>query len=34
LIEVLKARFEDGKKVSGGELVQAAGIRAGALLGG
>jgi hypothetical protein len=34
LIEVLKARLEDGKKVSGGELVQAAGIQAGALLGG
>jgi methionyl-tRNA formyltransferase len=33
LIEVLKARFEDGKKVSGGELVQAGGIHAGALLG-
>ena len=34
VIEVLKARFEDGDKVSGGELIQAAGIQAGALLGG
>jgi methionyl-tRNA formyltransferase len=34
LIEVLKARLEDGKKVSGGELAQAGGIQAGALLGG
>jgi methionyl-tRNA formyltransferase len=34
LIEVLKARFEDGKKVSGGELLQAAGLQAGILLGG
>jgi len=33
LIEVLKARIEDGKKVSGGELLQAAGIEAGGLLG-
>ena len=33
-IEVLKARLEDGKKVSGGELLQAAGIQAGAVLGG
>ena len=33
-IEVLKARLEDGKKVSGGELLQAAGIKAGAVLGG
>src|SRR5689334_7801956 len=32
-VEVLKARLEDGKKVSGGELAQAAGIQAGALLG-
>src|SRR5580693_7911755 len=32
-IEVLKARFEDGKKVSGGELAQAVGIKAGTLLG-
>ena len=30
LIEVLKAKFEDGKKVSGGELAQAAGIKPGA----
>jgi len=33
LIEVLKAKFEDGKKVSGGELAQAAGIKPGTLLG-
>jgi methionyl-tRNA formyltransferase len=33
LIEVLKARLEDGKKVSGGELLQAGGIRAADLLG-
>jgi methionyl-tRNA formyltransferase len=33
LVEVLKARLEDGKKVSGGELLQAAGIQAGAVLG-
>ena len=32
-IEVLKARLEDAKKVSGGELLQAAGIQAGAVLG-
>jgi len=32
-VEVLKARLEDGKKVSGGELAQAAGIQAGAVLG-
>ena len=34
LIEVLKAKFEDGKKISGGELAQAGGIKAGSLLGG
>ena len=33
LIEVLKARLEDGKKVSGGELVQSGGVQAGSLLG-
>jgi methionyl-tRNA formyltransferase len=33
-IEVLKARLDDGKKVSGAELAQAAGIQAGTLLGG
>lgn len=33
-IEVLKAKLEDGKKVSGGELAQAGGIQAGTLLGG
>lgn len=32
-IEVLKARIADGKKVSGGELAQAAGIHAGSKLG-
>jgi methionyl-tRNA formyltransferase len=34
LIEVLKARLEDGKKVAGGELAQANSITAGTLLGG
>ena len=33
LIEVLKAKFEDGKKVSGGELAQSGGIERGSLLG-
>jgi methionyl-tRNA formyltransferase len=33
LIEALKAKFEDGKKVGGGELAQAGGIKAGSLLG-
>ena len=33
-IEVLKAKFEDGKKLSGGELVQAGSIVAGSILGG
>ena len=33
LIEVLKAKFEDGKKVSGGELAQTGGIKAGSMLG-
>jgi methionyl-tRNA formyltransferase len=33
VVEVLKAKFEDGKKVSGGELAQAAGIQSGSLLG-
>ncbi len=32
-VEVLKARFEDGKKVSGAELAQAAGILPGTALG-
>jgi methionyl-tRNA formyltransferase len=32
-IEVLKARLEDAKKVNGGELLQTAGIQAGAILG-
>jgi methionyl-tRNA formyltransferase len=34
LIEVLKAKLDDGKKVSGGELAQAGGIGAGSFLGG
>jgi methionyl-tRNA formyltransferase len=33
LIEVLKAKLEDGKKVSGGELAQAGGIRPDCLFG-
>ncbi len=33
MIEVLKAKLEDGKKASGGELAQQAGIKAGILLG-
>ena len=33
LVEVLKAKFEDGKKVSGGEIAQAGGIKAGTILG-
>ena len=32
-VEVLKAKFEDGKKMSGGELAESAGIKAGCLLG-
>jgi methionyl-tRNA formyltransferase len=32
MIEVLKARLEDGKKVSGGELLRACGIEVGSLL--
>jgi methionyl-tRNA formyltransferase len=32
-IEVLKAKFEDGKKLSGGEVAQSGGIAAGAMLG-
>ena len=34
LIEVLKTKLEDGKKVSGGELAQTTGIKAGSMLGG
>jgi methionyl-tRNA formyltransferase len=34
LIEVLKAKLEDGKKVSGGELAQASGLKPGSILGG
>jgi len=33
LIEVLKAKLEDGKKTGGGELAQAGGVQAGNLLG-
>jgi methionyl-tRNA formyltransferase len=33
LIEVLKAKLEDGKKISGGELAQAGGIQTGSVLG-
>ena len=33
LIEVLKAKLEDGKKLGGGELAQASGIKTGTLLG-
>jgi methionyl-tRNA formyltransferase len=33
LIEVLKAKLEDGRKISGGELAQAGGVQAGSLLG-
>jgi hypothetical protein len=33
VIEVLKAKFEDGKKLSGGELAQSGAIQAGSLLG-
>jgi len=32
-IEVLRAKFEDGKKISGGELAQSRGVAAGSLLG-
>ena len=34
VIEVLKARFEDGKKLAGAEVAQTGGINAGSLLGG
>jgi methionyl-tRNA formyltransferase len=33
LVEVLKAKFEDGKKLSAGELAQVGGIVAGSILG-
>jgi len=33
LVEVLKARLEDGKKLGGAEVAQACGLRAGAVLG-
>ena len=33
VVEVLKARFEDGKKLSGGEIAQTGGLAAGTLLG-
>ena len=32
-VEVLKAKFEDGKKMSGGEVAQSGGMAAGAMLG-
>ena len=32
-VEVLKAKFEDGKKLSGGEVAQSGGLAAGAILG-
>jgi methionyl-tRNA formyltransferase len=32
-IEVLKAKFEDGKKIGGGELAQSGGIQSGSVLG-
>jgi methionyl-tRNA formyltransferase len=34
MVEVLRARGEDGKKVSGGEFARASGIASGAILGG
>jgi methionyl-tRNA formyltransferase len=34
MVEVLKARFEDGKKLVGGEIAQTGGIGAGSVLGG
>lgn len=34
MIEVLKARIDDGKKLGGGELAQTGGIKSGTLLGG
>jgi len=33
VIEVLKAKMEDGKKLSGGDVAKAAGIAAGTVLG-
>ncbi len=33
VVEVLKARFEDGKKLSGGEVAQTGGLAVGSLLG-
>ena len=33
MIEVLKARFEDGKKLTGGEVAQSGGLQAGSMLG-
>lgn len=33
MIEVLKARFEDGKKLAGGEVAQTGGLQAGSMLG-
>ncbi len=34
MIEVLKARFEDGKKLAGGEVAKTGGLQAGSMLGG
>lgn len=34
MIEVLKARFEDGKKLAGGEAAQTGGLKPGSVLGG
>jgi methionyl-tRNA formyltransferase len=34
MIEVVKARFEDGKKLAGGEVAQAGGMKPGSMLGG
>jgi methionyl-tRNA formyltransferase len=33
MVEVLKARFEDGKKLAGGEIAQTGGVGAGSVLG-
>ena len=33
MVEVLKARFEDGKKLAGGEVAQTGGLQAGSMLG-
>jgi methionyl-tRNA formyltransferase len=33
VIEVLKARFEDGKKLTGGEVARTGGLNTGSMLG-